>query len=189
MRHIITLVAYLRSMKKTINGVLVVEGNNDISYISSLYDGLFVKTNGYEIPKEEIDFLNNLPESVNIYVLTDSDEAGKVIRERLNKELKSCKDVVVDINKCDKHGKHGVAECDKEELIKTLNQISSLKTIENGMSLSDLINLGVDAKEKRDWLTKELHLGICNNKTLLKRINYLNIKESRIREIMEKYGN
>ena len=189
MRHLIMPVAYLISMKKTINGVLVVEGTNDASYISSLYDGLIVVTNGYEIPNEEIDFLNHLPENTNIYILTDSDEAGKQIRERLNNKVKNSKNITVDISKCNKNGKHGVAECDKEELIKVLDAYICDKCAFGNLTTNDLLELGVDNKEKRFYLSKELHIGKCNNKTLLKRLNYLNIKETRIREVMESYGN
>ena len=189
MRHLTMPVAYLISMKKTINGVLVVEGSNDASYISSLYDGLFVITNGYEIPKEEIDFLNHLPKETNVYILTDSDDAGKQIRERLNKVLNNSKNITVDISKCNKNSKHGVAECDKDELIKVLDEYACDKHTYGNITTNDLLELGIDNKEKRAFLSKELHLGKCNNKTLLKRINYLNIKETRIREVMESYGN
>ncbi|MCR5505915.1 MAG: DUF4093 domain-containing protein [Bacilli bacterium] len=176
-------------MKKTINGVIIVEGSNDASYISSLYDCLFVITNGYDIPKEERDFLINLPEEEKVYILTDSDEAGKNIREKLNKILQNPINLTVDIAKCNKKGKHGVAECDKEELMKVLDPYTSKECEIGNITLSDLINLGVDTTEKRNYLSNELHLGKCNNKILLKRINYLNIKETRIRALMERYGN
>ena len=189
MRHIITPVAYLTSMKKTINGVLVVEGHNDVSYISSLYEGIFVVTNGYQIPNEEIDFLNHLPENTNIYILTDSDEAGKQIRNKLDDLVKNKTHIVLDITKCNKNGKHGVAECEKDELIKVLDQYTGEASLNNNLTTSDLLSLGIDNKMKREYLCQMLHLGVCNNKTLLKRINYLKIKETRIREVMEKYGN
>ena len=45
--------------KKYIPGVIVVEGSHDASKISNLYESVFVVTNGYEIPKEEINFLKD----------------------------------------------------------------------------------------------------------------------------------
>ena len=189
MRHIVTLVACLTFMKKTINGVLVVEGSNVASFISSFYESLFVITNGYEIPKEEIDFLNHLPKDIKVYILTDSDDAGKNIREKLNNTLCNPINLVVDIIKCNKKGKHGVAECDKEELLRVLNPYASECDIKEQLTMSDLISLGVIDKNKREYLCKELHLGKCNNKLLLKRLNYLNIKGTRVREVMGQYGN
>lgn len=178
-------------MKYYCDGIIVVEGKNDASYLSSIIDGLYVITNGNEIPDGEIDFLNHL-KNKTIIVLTDSDEAGKRIRNRLNDVVKNCENVEIDISKCNKHNKHGIAECEKEEIIQSLNKylMKENKNSTNVLSLMDLINCGVITKNDREHLANELHLGNCNNKTLLKRINYKNISIKEIKEVMEaSHGN
>lgn len=176
-------------MKKIINDVLVVEGSNDASYISSLVEALIVTTNGYEIPDKEIDFLKHLPKGKKVLILTDSDKAGGEIRQRLNDKLDNLENIYVDINQCNKNNKHGVAECDKNELLKVLKPYINEGVTQNRLTTNDLVKIGVNTKDKRDYLAKELHLGNCNNKTLLKRINYLGISLQKVNEIYKKYGN
>ena len=175
-------------MKKNIDAVIVVEGTADVSVISTYYDALFVVTNGYQIPQEEIDFLNHLPKEKEIIILTDSDEAGEVIRKRINDKLDGFINLKIDISKCNKNGKHGVAEAEREEIIKLLSPFVSESPYGN-ITISDLIQLGIDNKNKRDFLSQELHLGITNNKTFLKRINYLNISKETLQTLIKKYGN
>lgn len=189
-QHIKTLCVYLRLvMKKTFNGVLVVEGSNDASYISSFVNAIIVTTNGYEIPKEELDFLIHLPKENQIYILTDSDDAGNQIRKRLNMLLPTAQNLTVDLAKCNKNNKHGVAECDKEELLKVLDKYLIEAGRNEKISLKDLYSVGLDDKNKRNYVAKELHLGECNNKTLLKRINYLGITLEEIQNKLKHYGN
>ncbi len=176
-------------MKKIIKDVLVVEGSNDASYISSLVEALIVTTNGYEIPNKEIDFLKHLPNGKKVLILTDSDKAGGEIRKRLNDKLNNLENVYVDINQCNKNNKHGVAECDKNELLKVLKPYMSEGTSQKGLTTNDLVKIGIDTKNKREYIAKELHLGNCNNKTLLKRINYLEISLQKLDEIYKQYGN
>lgn len=170
------------------DGIIVVEGKNDVSFLSSFIDSLYVVTNGYDLPKEEIDFLQKAATTKKIIVLTDSDEAGKQIRDKLNSYNFSHMDAEVDIAKCNKNGKHGVAECDKEEVVNVLIEHLSNKPLDQGViSTKDLLAIGVTNKEERSHLSKELHLGKCNTKQLVKRINALNITKKQIEEVMETY--
>ena len=47
------------------DGIIVVEGKSDVSYLSSFIDALYITTNGYEIPDEEIDFLKHYSKQKN----------------------------------------------------------------------------------------------------------------------------
>ena len=116
-------------------------------------------------------------------VLTDSDDAGKQIREKLNAYIKRPINIEVNILKCNKKGKHGIAECDKKEIINALKEHFTdnhpAKIIDAATINSSNIN-----KEKREMLCKKLELGKCNNKTFIKRLNYLKYTK----EELEKYG-
>lgn len=171
-------------MRYHISNIIVVEGKDDEAYLSSFIDAVFVKTNGYEIPKEEIGFLNNKRIQKPIIVLTDSDDAGKAIRERLNKAVNNKINVEVNIIKCNKNNKHGVAECDKEEVINTLKEYIDDEMSHSILKTSDIYELGIN-KKKREYLCQLLKLGKCNNKTFIKRLNYLEITKNELKE----YGN
>ena len=87
-------------MKFYIDGVIVVEGTNDGSYLSSFIDAMYVCTNGCETPEGELDFLREASKTKQIIILTDSDEAGMKIREKLNRILPNSENAIVDLSKC-----------------------------------------------------------------------------------------
>lgn len=176
-------------MKKIIDGIIVVEGTSDSSYLSSFIDALFIETNGYDIKKEDLDFLVNC--SKKIIILTDSDEAGDTIRERLCDKLPNSVNIKVNSNKCNKNGKHGVAECEKEEILNVLKEhfIESKKD-QPSVTLRDLISLSNGQKEIKKSISTFYHLGTIKNKEMLKRLNVLGISKQQIeREVLYKYGN
>ena len=174
--------------KYCFDGVIVVEGTSDSAFLSSFIDSLFVETNGYQLPEQEIEFLKALPKEKKIIVLTDSDEAGKQIRNKLNNQLDNAINVSVDINFCNKNHKHGVAECDKNEIINILKEYLTKEQCNcQQLTTNDIIGLGINTKEKREHLCSKLNLGICNNKTMIKRINFLKISKDDIKNTMGGY--
>ena len=144
-------------MKYHIEQVIVVEGKADEAYLSSFIDAVYVTTNGYEIPKEEIEFLNNPKNKNGVIVLTDSDEAGKQIRNRLDNLLINKTHVEVDVVKCNKNNKHGVAECEKEELLNVFKRhfVEKKQSFHKRLSLL-LIALGYF--RVRSFIIKEKHI-------------------------------
>ena len=67
-----------------IDGLIIVEGISDVAFLSSFVKAEFMTTGGYTIPKKEIKFAKRVSESKKVIVLTDSDEAGITIRNRIN---------------------------------------------------------------------------------------------------------
>ena len=175
-------------MKYYFDGVIVVEGKHDCAHVSSFVDSLFVVTNGFDVPLKELDFLKNLPSNKKVIVLTDSDQAGEIIRFRINEYLPNSTNARVNILKCNKKGKSGVAECEQEEIINVLKEhfVEPKQSIKS-LSTSDLNLIGLNNKDKREFVSKKLHLGICNSKTLLKRINYLGIQIDDLKKALEDY--
>lgn len=175
-------------MKQCINGFLVVEGTNDKAYLSSLFDCEIVCTNGYDFNSDELPYIIELSKVLQPIILTDSDSAGKEIRNKLNQIITNAINIEVDISKCNKHKKHGVAECEKEELISVLKPYLMIKqTKENYYDTSLIMKLGIDHKDIRDYCSKSFHLGKCNSKQLARRLSLLNIKESDIVNIVKEY--
>lgn len=156
--------------KKYIPGVIIVEGKHDAAKVSSLYESIFVITNGYEIPKEETEFITHLSNDIQIIVLTDNDEAGNTIRKRLNDIRNNMVNVVVKAPENSK--KKGINECLINDIQNALDKYS--KDIEINFNDYQLNSLN---KSEIELLSKELHLGKCSKKTFVKRVMLLGIKE------------
>lgn len=171
-------------MKIYLDGILVVEGKEDASYLSNYISSEIVTINGFEIPKTTISYLKDK----RVIVLTDPDEAGLSIRKKLNALLPDAENVEIDINCCNKGIKKGVAECDIQELLTKLNPFSiQEKKTKSDISISDLYNLGLmNNKDLRTKVCQKLNMGKCNSKTFYKRLLNNNISLEELREIMDK---
>ena len=164
-------------MKTVINGIIVVEGITDVSFLSEFIDAEFVTTNGSEIPEETIKYLQNSREKREIFVLTDPDSPGKKIRDTLDQFIPNLKHCFVSKEHSIKKNKVGVAESTKEEILKALANFIETKKDEIGnITHSDLNKLGLEGSEhsskNRQKVIDKYHLGFCNAKTFLKRVNY-----------------
>ena len=167
-------------MKKKINGIIVVEGKSDVAFLSAFIDAEFVITNGSEISQKTIDYLQKSAGNRHIFVLTDPDSPGKRIRDILDQNISNLKHCFVSKEHSIKKNKVGVAESTKEEVIKALEtfvQSSEIKT--SNVTSNDLVKLGLlggeNCVEKRKIISEKFHLGFCNAKTFLKRVNYSNL--------------
>ena len=119
--------------------------------------------------------------------MLDPDSAGKEIRSKLNKLLPDSINVEVDINKCNRRNKKGIAECQIEEILSKLHRYV-IQGNENTSDIkeSDLYKLGlIGNKERRDKVCKELNLGKCNGKTLYKRLLNNNVSFKQLCEILK----
>lgn len=172
-------------MKKVINGIVVVEGKSDVALLSNYIDVEFVITNGSEISKSTIDYLKLKSSTTKIYVLTDPDSPGKRIRDILDQNIDGLIHCFIKKESSIKHGKVGVAEGDIKEILESLSVgITSNKNSLGKLTMDDLYELGYVGHEnstlRRKRLSSELHLGFCNGKTLLKRLNYLGISKDEL---------
>ena len=170
-------------MKIYLNGILVVEGKEDASYLSNYIASEIVLVNGFEIPKTTINYLKNK----KVIVLNDPDEAGQKIRKRINVLLPDATNVEIDIKKCNRGNKNGVAECEIDEILTKLKQYSvTANESQSDIKMSDLYDLGLlGNQELRKSVCAKLNLGECNAKTLYKRLIANNIKLKELVEIVK----
>ena len=170
-------------MKVFLKSVLVVEGKEDASYLSNYVASEIVVVNGFEISSSTITYLRNK----QALLLLDPDSAGKEIRSKLNKLLPDSINVEIDINKCNRRNKKGIAECQIEEILSKLHRyIIQGNESTSDIKESDLYKLGlIGNKECRDKVCKELNLGKCNGKTLYKRLLNNNVSFKQLCEILK----
>ena len=74
-------------MKNNIDGVLVVEGASDVAYLSGYINTIFFTTGGYDINDKKIEFLNRVSRVNKIIVMTDPDDAGNTIENRIKNKI------------------------------------------------------------------------------------------------------
>ena len=135
-------------MKKIINGIIVVEGITDVSFLSQFIDAEFVTTNGSEISSSTIEYLKKAREKRDIFVLTDPDSPGKRIRDTLDQQIPNLKHCFISKEHSIKKNKVGVAESTKEEVLKALNNyIQTTKARTGNITYSDLNKLGLVGDE------------------------------------------
>lgn len=184
------LVDYLRLMNKIyIPGVIVVEGKEDVSYLSSFIDSQFFTTNGYDVSKEKIDFLKRVNEVNRVIILSDNDEAGVQISNKIKSEI--CGVIVIKTAKLTRklYKKSGVAETKKDEILKALSPYTSDNKKENDnddYELNRIISLSQNPGEMKTKLITDYRLIVGNNKFLAQQLKMLKISPE---EIKQKYGN
>ena len=179
-------------MKYYIDKILVVEGKEDISYLSSFIDAEYVSTNGYDIPEEEIDYLNHAYKFKDILVLVDPDKAGREIEEKLKTKLVKATYLSVDISKCKRGQKDGVAECEQEEILNVLKAfINDKKPQKSGVLQGNSLKIQLSDKELKDKISDKYHVGKCNTKKLIQRLNTLQISEEEVTKFIKesRHGN
>ena len=176
-------------MKISLNRILVVEGKVDASYLSSYIGSEIVVVNGYEVSDATISYLKDKP----VILLLDPDSAGESIRNKLNRVLDNAVNVSIDIKKCSRGAKNGVAECEIAEILDKLSEFCKVFDEKHAdYGTAELYELGLaNNKELRAYVCNKLNLGNCNFKTFYKRLVLNGIKLSQICEIIEeyKYGN
>jgi len=177
---------------KYFSGIILVEGKNDASFLSSFIDSEYVVLNGYEINDSTINYLSHIEKSRKIILFADPDEGGDIIRKNFSRTGLVYDTVVLDINSCNKHNKHGVAECNKQEVLTKLNQyLSDSCSHSIKITAGELAKIGIfSSTEETEYVKTKLNLGVCNFKTFVKRLNYNNISIETVKELLlEKYGN
>jgi ribonuclease M5 len=100
--------------------IIVVEGKSDKDLIDSFMVADIVITNGSEVSRGTIEFLQKAAKKRSIVVLTDPDSPGKRIRDILNQNIPGLLHAYIPKEKCIKRHKVGVAESSKEDVLQAL---------------------------------------------------------------------
>lgn len=164
------------------DGVIVVEGKTDAAFLSSFIDSEYVTTNGYGLPKSEIRYLEAVSKIRQVLIMTDPDEAGEVIRSRIkiSGAIHVC---AKKIFRCKKK-KHGIAECDKDEIVGVLKgYLSEQSSKANDITVCFLNGIGMNSKNNRTIFAKKVSVGLVNMKKLSERLNTLKYSREEITKI------
>lgn len=173
-----------------IKEVIVVEGKSDYTLLKSFLEADIIITNGSEISESTLELIKKANETRGVIVLTDPDYPGLQIRNKINNYTQGCKNAFVEKSKAIRGKKVGIAETRKEDILIALDNVVTFTNVKAGdVTYSDLYELGFigknDSKQKREFVSNYFHLGWCNAKNFLKRINMFNISVEKIKEVMK----
>lgn len=173
------------------NEVLVVEGKNDKARILAIFPHLHViTTNGSEISNETLDMIEELSKNHKIILFLDPDYPGERIRNIILNRVPNCENVYIKKSKAIDERKHkvGVEHASKTDIVEALeNRITFNKKV-NNFTMNDLYKLGLlgskDSSSKRMYLADRLSIGNPNGKTLLNRLNFMQLSILEVEELL-----
>lgn len=177
---------------KTIREIIVVEGRDDITAVRSAVQAEVVQTRGYSYGKKLVEILKLAQKNRGVIVLTDPDYMGEKIRRDLSKRVPGIKHAFIATDQALKGENIGVENAAPEVILDALERAhATLVDKEDAFTEKDLRTWGLlggaDANERRKELGKVLHIGQCNGKQFLKRLNAFGISrqemEEKVREL------
>lgn len=177
-------------MKKKIDGIVVVEGKTDTDKLKKIFDVRTIETNGSAIDDKTISLIKKASINNKIYLFLDPDGPGEKIRNKIIQNVPNTMNVFLtkkDINK--KKKKIGVAEAFDQAIIESFNNAITFDTTNESITFDEYASLNLNTVKKREFLCNKLNISYCNNKTLFKRLNMINITYTDIFEIMKGFVN
>jgi ribonuclease M5 len=177
-------------MKLQLNALIVVEGVKDVQKLTPLIDADFVTTNGSALSSDVIEFIRQAKnKGREVVVFTDPDFPGEKIRQTLEQAIPGLTHAFVEKKFAISHGKVGVAEATPAAILKALSDKRTPNPKKIGsLMMQDLANLGFvgdhHAGVLREKINQHFHLGPCNVKTMLKRLNVLGIEYDELKTIV-----
>ena len=175
-----------------LDGILVVEGKEDKALLANFVKSPIVTINGLDYDFPMIEVLKKCCNYQRIIVLTDPDDAGEKIRQNLiNRGLKIENAFI--LNNISVRGKkHGVAECDLNEITKALHPyICSSKekvTIESKFLYQNNL-LGYESKQNRKKICDFLNIPYVEGRKFKQALEALGVTEDKILDILIENGN
>jgi ribonuclease M5 len=177
-------------MKLKLNALIVVEGVKDVQKLTPLIDADFVTTNGSALSSEVIEFIRRAKiKGREVIVFTDPDFPGEKIRQTLEQAIPGLTHAFVEKKFAISHGKVGVAEATNDAILRSLSEkLTPNPSIQGTLTIQDLARLGFVGDQQagilREKTNQHFHLGPCNVKTMLKRLNVLGIGYDELKTIL-----
>ncbi len=171
--------------------VIVVEGYHDLAKLKEIYDDVdVVITNGSEVTKETLIELKKLNEIRGLILLLDPDYQGERIRRIINDYVGDTKHAFIEKKKCisKNRKKVGIEHAKKTDIVEALCKLQDSNNSELNFTYNDLVSLGLagmkDSKKLREKLSVITGIGLCNGKTLVKKLNMFGYTYEQVESII-----
>lgn len=174
--------------------IIVCEGVHDVIKIQSVYPSIkCIITNGSEISDDTIKMIKEYSKKYGIILFLDPDYPGERIRSKVLEVVPNAINAYIKKELCisENHKKVGVEHASKEEIRKILDPILNKSHDKNygDLNINDLYDLGVVGnKSLREFISAHYNIGCPNNKTLLNRLNSLDISRDELKKLVGEYN-
>jgi ribonuclease M5 len=179
-------------MKHTISAIIVVEGTTDANWLKSFLEAEIVITNGSDVPRETIEYLQEAIKTKPVIIMTDPDGPGQKIRHKLDQSIPGLKHAFVPKEEALAKGKVGIAQASQASIMEALETMIETNAVTRGtLTNYDLMALGLasspQAARRRDFIGRRFHVGHNNGKQLLYRLNHLNVTFEALKKALKEY--
>lgn len=172
--------------------IIVVEGKNDVFAVKRAVNAQVVSVNGLGINDEIINFLKQLALVSDLIIFTDPDYPGEKIRNIISDNIKNVKHCFLKRSQAIKNNDVGIENASVKDIQESLKHLISYQNQNSTFTINDLIALKLinhkNSTRLREYVCDKFYLGKCNGKTLLKRLNMLNIEKDYLYTVMESYN-
>lgn len=174
-----------------IKEIIVVEGKNDIHRLNQVIDAEMISVSGQGINEDIFKTLESLNKKRGLIVLMDPDHQGDKIRALINERIPGLKNAFVDKKDCRTKDDIGIEHATDQSILKALESMITYdqKSVDN-VTMQTMVKLKLagnnQAKENRKFVSEYFNIGWCNAKTMMKRLNMLNITENQLESVVEK---
>ena len=186
------------SEKKVIKQVIVVEGKSDTQRLKRLYHVTTIETNGSAVDQATLHEIKQAQELHGVIVFTDPDISGTKIRQAVVDAVPGVQHAFIERSeaKPPHKGSLGVEHASDLAIEKALANVYQLADSSASHDLTliakkDLMALRLigtpDAKDRRAYLSSQLHLGYVNGKQLAKRLALFQISLDQVAKVLENY--
>lgn len=175
---------------KKIEQIIVVEGKNDSQKLKSFFDCDTIITQGTHLSKQTLEYIAKAQKQRGVIIFTDPDYPGIFIRNTINEKVKGCYNAFIDKKLARTSKKVGIEHAKKEDIEKALEGMIRAVDLQDTITKEMYIDLGLAglpySDQLRELLGNRLRIGYANAKTMLKRLNMLQISYQELeREVNE----
>lgn len=173
---------------KKIKEVIVVEGHHDSERLRTYFDCDTIETGGTSLGEDVFERIEEAQKTRGVIIFTDPDSPGNRIRNEINQRIEGCKNAFV--NKKDAHTtkKVGVEHASYEALKEALENLVSYVDMNGTLTMHDLYELGLSGNPNsfawREKIGEYYHIGCGNSKTMLRRLNFLNVTKEELEQVI-----
>ena len=123
-------------MKNEIKEIIVVEGKTDTNKLKSIFNVDTIETNGSEISNSTLELIKRVNKIRGVILFLDPDGPGEKIRKKIIEYVKDdIKNCFISKNDIKSTKKIGIAEADKNAIIKALDNVITFSYYSNSINL------------------------------------------------------
>ncbi|QMS84959.1 ribonuclease M5 [Candidatus Xianfuyuplasma coldseepsis] len=171
------------------------EGYHDLARLKAIYPTVdVIITNGSEISDTTLNELVKLQQTRGLILFLDPDYQGERIRSIIDETVGGAKHAFLTKQQCiSKNGKKvGIEHASNEDIVTALQSVlTATSHTQSTITMRDLRQWNLvgtsNAKQRRQYVTETLGIGLCNGKTLLHKCHMFNLSKTDIQNVLKEY--